>query len=118
MGKSLTESVARLHRAGSENSQEAQKLRESTNSVLSWILEHAEGVELAFGCRMWPNGQFTHEETHFQITRGQRHTREQLLYFSKLIERGLLEELANELQREAGIYRGANKHIQRFLGAK
>src|ERR1035441_8325367 len=108
MSNALTESVARLYRAGSEHSQQTEKLREAVDNLLTWFKSNLPGgFELPCHCSFWPSGEFIQHRDEsktrgiFQISLGQEHSQHDLLLFSKLIADGFLYKLSEKLETEA-----------------
>lgn len=118
----LTDSVARLHRAGSENSQSTEKLRVAANTLLRWIKENVpDGHVLPLGCRMFPSGEFVREglTNHplgttreiFRMNLDQEHDRMQLFHFSGLIAEGFIDKLSASLEQEAKVFRDTAQKV-------
>jgi hypothetical protein len=112
MNDSLTDSVARLHRAGSEHSQQTKKLRCAADNLLTWFQQNLpSGFALPCDCAFYPSGEFVRTEltnpplgtsrTVFNISLGKEHSREELFRFSELIAEGFLEQLSERLEAEA-----------------
>jgi hypothetical protein len=127
MSNSLTESVARLHRAGSENSQQTEKLRQAANDLLIWIRDNVETKPLPCNCTLYPSGEFTHEALDdnsgsmrvvLLMTIGINHDRYQLHLFSELIAEGFLEELALLLEEETHKFKKTSHKVEKFLTKK
>jgi len=122
MTDSLTASVARLYRAGSEHSQEAHKLRRSTDTFIDWLLkQRLDNVDLPMGCRVWPSGEFKggyappfEKFSGLHLQRGQLHHRSQLLLFSQLIADGFLDRLSERLEKETETFRDAAAKVDSF----
>jgi hypothetical protein len=122
MSDTLTESVARLYRAGLEYSQQTKKLREATDMILSWLKDNLPGgFELPLHCDIWPSGEFVqyYDETKtqgvFKITLRQEHSRHDLLHFSKLIADGFLDKLSEKLEVEARKFEDTAEQVDSFL---
>lgn len=124
MNPNITDSVARLYRAGSEHSQSAEKLRDAANKLLQWIKDNVpDGFTLPLGCKIYPSGEFTRvieapigSCPAFKITLGERHTRESLFRFSKLIADGFIDELAQSLSDEAKNFAQSAQKITKLVG--
>jgi hypothetical protein len=119
MSDTLTESVARLYRAGSEHSKQTEKLRLATDKLLEWILKNVpDDIHLPCNCKIWPDGTFKqfeqnsrireiimlgniNEKNIFEITIGQKHSINQLQAFCKLIADDFIEKLGNLLHNQA-----------------
>ena len=108
---SLTASIARLYRAGSEHSQQTQKARKAVDDLLSWMRKNLPpNLQLPCRCRLYPSGDFEQWAENsitkelfqkFIITRGQEHSLLSLLDFSKLIADGFLDELVKVLEEKS-----------------
>ncbi|MDR3558149.1 MAG: hypothetical protein P4L61_01320 [Candidatus Pacebacteria bacterium] len=130
MSDTLTESVARLHRAGSEYSQQTQKLRKAVDDLLKWMRENLPPeFKLPCGCKLWPSGEFVQhhpdcsdfDDIHnqlFKVSLGEKHTLHQLTHFSKLIAEGFLEKLCEKMEAESRRLEPVTEQIQAFLSAK
>jgi len=122
MTDSLTASIARLYRAGSEYSQEAEKLRQSADALIDWLLKNRlDNIDLPMRCRVWPSGEFKGGYTPpfgkfrgLHLQRGQPHHRSQLLLFSQLIADGFLDRLSEQLEEEAETFRRASTRANSF----
>ncbi len=105
--KSLTDSVARLHRAGDEHSKSTEKLRKATDGLLRWLKDNVPvGFQLPNDCTMYPSGEFEAgfgkgALLKFKLTLGRTHSRHDLLKFSELIASGWLDRLSEALENEA-----------------
>lgn len=121
MGDALTESVARLYRAGSEHSQQTKKLREAVNSLLSWLYKNVPAnFELPCNCRLFKNGEFVRTDKGgmvmiFRITPGEDVPRYELFCISKLIADGFLDKLAEKLKAEATGFMKVSDQIASFV---
>lgn len=116
MADSLTDSVARLYRAGSEYSQQTQKLRIAVDELIKWLMENIPtGFQLPLGCQVYPSGEFTRSGLSnppnlgttvilWKMTRGTEHTMINLNNFSFLIAEGFVEKLIERLNGETQRY--------------
>ncbi|MEN9614337.1 MAG: hypothetical protein RLZZ347_644 [Candidatus Parcubacteria bacterium] len=135
----ITDSVARLHRAGSEHSKSAEKLREAADNLIMWIKQNIpQNMALPKSCRIivTPNGyefihydddvsrnrSFSHQYNGsgeiFSLLRGEKASRKELLLFSQLIADGFLEELSTLLEKEAGMFSDTTAEIEKFVASK
>lgn len=130
----ITESVARLHRAGSEHSKSAEKLREAADNLIMWIKQNIPlNMALPKSCRiiLAPNeyefiryGDDVSRSRNngsgeiFSLVRGEKASRRELLLFSQLIADGFLEELSALLEKEAGTFSGTTAKIEEFVAPK
>lgn len=118
MNDSLTESVARLYRAGSEHSQQTRKLRKAVDDLISWLLLNVPSdlKPLPCDCQIWPSGDFARYGltsppdrgtaiTLWRITRGNEHTLPELHQFCKLIADGFLDKLSQLLEKDSGSFK-------------
>jgi len=119
MSDKLTESVARLYRAGSDHSQHTEKLRVAVDNLLRWInINVPIDVELPCNCKIWPDGTFkqfeqeskvekfifmgnTPDRVIFEVNIGKRHTVSQLQAFCNLIADDFIEKLGDRLHNQA-----------------
>jgi len=128
MNDGLTESVARLYRAGSEHSQQTVKLRKAVDSLLSWMDKNLPtGFVLPCDCKLWPSGEFARlsstgpvnlffdQKALFKVTIGHEHTLNELLGFSKLIADGFLDKLSEKLETQAMAFQKTSKQIDSFV---
>ena len=117
MNDRLTASVARLYRAGSEHSQETEKLRKAVDSLILWLLDHElADVQLPMCCEVWKDGTFTRSSGgFFQVRMGNKHLRDRLQLFSKLIVDGFLEELSTQLEKESITLNATVDKVNSFL---
>ena len=122
MKDSLTESVARLYRAGSEHSQQTQKLQVAVDSLLRWIKEKIPNdFVLPCDAYMYPSGEFEWKELWGDrmspriITLGTEHSVFDLVCFSKLISDGFLDKLSEKLEAEAMTFQKTSKQIDSFV---
>jgi hypothetical protein len=126
MNDSLTESVARLHRAGSEHSHQTKKLRSAADNLLTWLKQNLPSdFGLPCNCTLYPNGEFVRTEltnpplgtsrTVFNISLGKEHSREELFRFSELIADGFLERLSERLETEATRFKKDAEQTASFL---
>jgi hypothetical protein len=121
MKDTLTESVARLHRAGSEHSQQIKKLRAAADQLIEWLMKNIPtDFELPCGCTIYPSGEFQREKTEnseiFRLTKGTEHKLCYLQRFAHLIATdGFLDKLSEALQTESTKYKFTTNQINRFL---
>ncbi len=130
MNGSLTDAVARLYRAGSENSKSTKKLRKAADDLLIWIRDNVprELNPLPLHCTMYPSGDFTRTALtnppngqHVEILRltiGQEHTLGNLFLFCQLINEGFLDSLSFQLENDAAYMERAADQITKFLVRK
>lgn len=120
MSNSLTASVARLYRAGSEHSEQSRKLREAMDDLLRWISDNVPiYMDLPFDCVRFADGSFIRNHNspskRFECRRGDKHSNDILLKFSELIADGFLNELAANLETEAKSHRDTATTVNTFL---
>jgi hypothetical protein len=127
MSDKMTESVARLYRAGSENSMQTQKLREAVDRLLTWIKENLEDPNtiLPTGYMFYPSGEFVRKvncTVVLKVAIGQKHGVDQLQSFAKLIADGFLEDLCERIESRAKGFEtaasklgGSAQKIEQFL---
>jgi len=127
MNDSLTESVARLHRAGSEDSHQTQKLRNAVDNLLTWMIQNLPtGFTLPYDCTLYPNGNFVRVEltnapfdtsfrTVFNISIGKEYSREELFHFSELIANGFFKKLIDKLATESAEFEKTVEQTESFL---
>lgn len=125
MHDSMTALVARLYRAGSETSQQTEKLRTAVDTLLKWIKDNVYPMTLPCNCEIFPSGEFVRTElsnpphgSHqkiLHITIGHQHTVAELNAFARLIADGFLEELCNQLEEQSGVFKQAEEKIQSVL---
>lgn len=122
MSDSLTESVARLYRAGSEHSQQTQKLREAVDSFIEWLMANIPaGFIMPNGASIYPSGEFVHmggfdSTEYFVVARGAEHTRHSLNLFARLIgTENFLEKLSEALEAESRKNAVVTETVNAFL---
>ena len=124
---SLTASVARLYRAGSEHSQQTQKARKAVDDLLTWMIKNLpSNLQLPCKCRLYPGGEFVQWVTDpdkgphqkLEITRGREHSLSNLLDFSQLVSEGFLDELAKLLEDRSATLGEMTGKINSFIGSK
>ena len=121
---SLTASVARLHRAGSEDSQQTKKLRLAVDSLLLQLKE-IDFSPLPCSCRLYPSGEFVQTELSnppfgtdvvvFKVTIGKEHSLPDLFAFSRLIASGFLDKLSEGLESRAKTFGKTSAEISKFI---
>lgn len=108
MKDGLTESVARLYRAGSEHSQQTKKLRQAVDNLLRWMLDNlSHDFVLPLNCKLYPSGEFTYTvcdkssvRENFTLAWGKKHSVYDLHLFSALIADGFIDKLSEFLEKE------------------
>ncbi len=125
MNDPMTTLIARLHRAGSENSKQTEEFRTAIDTLLRWIKDNVYPMRLPCNCEMFPSGEFVRTElsnpphgTHreiLHITIGHRHTVVELNTFARLIADGFLERLCEELEGQSKSFKQTGGRIQSFL---
>jgi hypothetical protein len=127
MSDSITGSVARLYRAGSEHSQQTEKLRKAVDDLITWMIENIPDdlKPLPCNCTVWRSGDFARNGLNGQsgmgtsielwrITRGQKHALTELLQFSELIADGFLDELSILLENQSMKFEEASTKLFQF----
>ncbi len=125
MSDTLTEVVARLYRAGSENSKQNEKLRAAANELLQWIKDNAQVAPLPCDCTLYPSGNFVRTAltnpphgTHRKVLEmriGEQFTVYQLSAFSQLIADGFLEELCELMESQSQGFERTSDKVREFL---
>ncbi|HTK33051.1 MAG TPA: hypothetical protein VL335_00685 [Candidatus Paceibacterota bacterium] len=121
MSNSLTDSVARLQRAGSEHSQQTKKLRIAADNLLTWLKNNIPaGFNLPCHCEIYPSGEFLRRspggvDANFKMTISQEHSVDSLMKFSYLIEEGFLDQLSQALEVDAHRFKDAAEKTESFL---
>lgn len=118
MSDKLTESVARLYRAGSENSMQTQKLCEAVDRLLTWIKENVEAEDLPCDCIIYSSGEFMRVvsgQLILYVTIGKQHSVKELHRFAELIAEGFLDKLCKQMESRAKTFSGSVEKIEQFL---
>lgn len=128
MSDTLTETVARLHRAGSENSKQTEKLRTAADQLLLWIKENVTISPLPCNCEVTPSGDFVRtaltnppQGTHKEVLRmqvGTKHRVCQLSAFSQLIADGFLERLSEQMEQQNQRFGQTAAEVEKFLATE
>jgi len=125
MADSLTESVARLYRAGSEHSQQTEKLRIAVDNLLLWMkINIPFGFKLPDNCKIYPSGEFVQYDNSlfgkrkFGLEMGKVHLLQELSEFSKLIADGFIERLVDKLEENTKEMQRADEKICTLLAVK
>lgn len=121
----MTALVARLYRAGSETSQQTEKLRTAVDTLLKWIQENVYPMTLPCNCEIFPSGEFVRTElsspphgshqTILHITLGYKHTVAELSAFARLIADGFLEKLCAQLEEQNKVFMQTEEKIRSVL---
>ncbi|HEU5114455.1 MAG TPA: hypothetical protein VFT82_01665 [Candidatus Paceibacterota bacterium] len=125
--KSTANSTSRLLLAGSEHSEETQRLREATDGLLVWIRDNIpESFQLPCNCELlrassgYPKGLFLRHPRNrpgvqaIRLEIGTDHPRLQLSLFSELVAEGFLDRLSDALTAEAKKFRNVTRTINAF----
>ena len=125
MKDTLTESVARLYRAGSEHSQQTKKLRVAVDTLLMWLKQNLpDGFVLPCNCKLYPSGEFVctydgdfsgDQKLLFKITIGHEHTLSQLSNFTGLIAEGFLDKISKGLEDKSVRFKTSVQKIEMML---
>ena len=141
MSDSITESVARLYRAGSEYSQQTKKSREAVDRVINWIKDNwPEDLDLPQNCKVYPSGEFEFKcrswywlwqcwviafssffhipydpSVSFKLVAGKKHSIDGLNQFSKLVASGFLDKVAEVLEGEAEKFKFLTIRVNEFF---
>ena len=141
MNDSLTASVARLHRAGSEYSQQTKKSREAVDRVILWIKKNwPDDLNLPQNCKVYPSGEFEFKcrswywlwqrwviavssffhipydpSMSFRLIPGKEHSIDDLNQFSKLIANGFLDKMSSLLEEEVEKSKLLSSKINEFF---
>jgi len=114
---------ARLSKAGEENSQQTQNLRESVKKLIKWIKENVGTGPLPMNCHLYPSGEFVRidpdgehgDKVVFQITANVTPTVSDLHKFAELITDSFLVELSEMLECNAAKMTCTSDRINAFL---
>jgi hypothetical protein len=122
MKDTLTESVARLYRAGSEHSQQTEKLRKAVDNLLEWMRTYLPpDYKLPFHCRLYSSGDFTYEvcrggegsvRQDFRLTKGKAHSVRDLNLFSMLIADGFIDKISEDLEKQTSVFSATTSKIE------
>lgn len=141
MKDSLTASVARLHRAGSEYSEQTKKSREAADRVILWLVKNWPfGLKLPCDCAVYPSGEFVYKNiswwklprrikiwvfefltwsyfplASFTLVCEKEHSIDDLNSFSKLIASGFLDKIAEILEDQAQKQLDMTNQINQFF---
>ncbi|MBI4094590.1 MAG: hypothetical protein HY435_00135 [Candidatus Liptonbacteria bacterium] len=128
---SLTSSVARLHRAGSEHSSAWQKLDEAARNLVRWLGEHAPTEEIfPRNCQInvdhWGDGiRYTllHHPANaarttvdFWLSTYWKNERSHLIRFAELVADGWLDEVSKWLEEWTKRCKTTTAKIESTLG--
>jgi hypothetical protein len=112
MKDTLTEKVARLHRAGSKHSRQTDKLRKAVNNLLEWMRVNLPAdYILPFNCRLYPSGEFVYQvcgqgtvREDFKLIKDGHHSISDLNLFSILIADGFIDKIIDDMERESSAF--------------
>ena len=122
MSDSFTESVARLHRAGSEYSEQTKKLRKAVDTLIEWLTKNIPaGFNLPCNCEVYPSQEFMRRTNFegrpaFHLMKGNEHTKLQLQCIATLIgTESFLDKLIMALAADTQTYADTQRKVAAFL---
>ncbi len=125
MSGSLTESVARLYRTGSQYSQSSIKLRQAAEQLIDWITKNIPSdFKLPRNCGIPKPGEFWQWQEPrpgkvanaiLILDRVGMKSNTELMKFAQLIADGFLDDLSDELEKAGISFESAANTVTTFV---